>query len=397
MRTPKYKHLRFEDRVTIHQFLNFGYNFSDIAKRIGKNRRTVAKEVFKHRFMKTNCNACKTPCPLTEKPPYVCNACPKRCRCSKIQYLYEASIAENEYQKTLRQERAKVHITKEEIAAINDIIAPLMIQKNHSVNQVYINHPDLLPFSKPTFYRYVDTGLLLVKNTALQRKVRYRVKKEYDYTKAKTNPELKIGRFYSDFKDYMDLHPMASIVEMDTVIGTAGGKGGKCFLTLLFRAYNFMLIYVLPYKQQQYVTEVFMQLKDLLGDDEFKRLFEVILTDNGTEFGDPLSIEVSIKTGEKLSNVFFCDPNCSWQKGSIEKNHQYIRYVLPKGTSFAGITQEDANLLASHINGVPRLSLNNRSPYEAAEGFIGKDNMSKFQIQKISNDDVNLSIHLLRK
>lgn len=88
---------------------------------------------------------------------------------------------------------------------------------------------------------------------------------------------------------------------------------------LYFRQYNLMLIYLLPYKQSKYVTRVFNNLKELLGIEEFKRLFEVILTDNSTEFPDPESIEVDFNTGDIVSNVFYCEPNCSWQKGSIEK------------------------------------------------------------------------------
>ena len=184
---------------------------------------------------------------------------------------------------------------------------------------------------------------------------------------------------------------------MDTVIGTSGGKGGKCFLTLLFRQYNFMLIYLLPYKQSKYVTEVFNNLKNSLGIDEFKRLFEVILTDNGSEFSDPDSIEIDMNSGEKICSLFYCDPSCSWQKGSIEKNHEYIRYILPKGTSFASLTQDDCYLIASHINSTPRLSLNNNSPYESAYLFLGKNNINKFQIKKINNDDIDLTIRLLNK
>ena len=141
--------------------------------------------------------------------------------------------------------------------------------------------------------------------------------------------------------------------------------GGNCFLTLLFRQFNFMLIYLMPYKKSVYVNEVFNDLKALLGIDEFKRLFEVILTDNGTEFSDPESIEFDMNTGEKICSLFYCDTNCSWQKGSIEKNHEYIRYILPKGTSFASLTQDDCFLIASHINSTPRLSLNNHSPYDS--------------------------------
>ncbi len=104
--------------------------------------------------------------------------------------------------------------------------------------------------SKSTFYKYIDLGILNVKNIDLQRKVRYRVKKEYDYTRAKTKDNgIKLGRFYRDFQDFLEHNPNASIVEMDTVIGTQGGKGGKCFLTLLFRSFNLMVIKVLPYRK----------------------------------------------------------------------------------------------------------------------------------------------------
>ncbi len=108
----------------------------------------------------------------------------------------------------------------------------------------------------------------------------------------------------------MEYNPKSSIVKMDTVIGTSGAKGGKCFLILLFRQYNFMFIYLLPYKKSRFFTEIFNHLKQILGIDEFKRLFEVILTDNGTEFSNPESIEFDMNTGEKVSSVFYCNPNC---------------------------------------------------------------------------------------
>lgn len=399
LKVKKYKHLSFEDRCVIEEFLNYGYNFSQIANRLGKDRTTISDEVRKHRFLRGTPNKNIDPCCFESKPPYVCNACQKKNSCKKVRYTYSHAVAYNEYKKNLINSRKQVYITKEQIASINDVIAPLMVHKHHSVNHVYITHPDLLPFSKSTFYKYIDLGIINIKNIDLQRKVKYKVKKEVDddNVRTKVNTKIKVGRFYTDFKDYLEYHPNCSIVEMDTVIGTSGGKGGKCFLTLLFRQYNLMLIYLLPYKQSKYVTQVFNYLKDLLGIDEFKRLFEVILTDNGTEFTDPESIEVDFNTGEILSSVFYCDPNCSWQKGSIEKNHEYIRYILPKGTSFAGLSQDDCNLIASYINSVPRRSLNNLSPYEASFNFIGKENLDKLKIDKINYDDIDLTIKLLKK
>ena len=395
MKAKKHKHLSFEDRCVIEEFLNYNYNFTKIANRLGKDRTTISVEVRKHRFLRNLSDS--KPCCFESKPLYVCNACPKFNNCHKTKYTYNHAIAYNDYKSNLINKRSHLRITKDQVALINDVVSPLMIHKHHSVNHVFVSHPDVLPFSKSTFYKYIDLGILNVRNIDLARKVRFKCKKEYDYNREPVNPKIKVGRFYSNFKDYLEFHPNASIVEMDTVIGTSGGKGGKCFLTLLFRNYNLMLIYLLPYKQSKYVIQVFNHLKDLLGVDEFKRLFEVILTDNGTEFSDPESIEIDFETGEVLTQVFYCDPNSSWQKGSIEKNHEFIRYILPKGTSFANLTQNDCYKIASHINSIPRLSLNNVSPYEAALLFTGKDNLDKLQIKKIDYDDIDLTSNLLKK
>lgn len=399
MKTPKNKHMHFEDRLRIQEMLDRNCSFTEIAKAIGKSRTTVSREVVNHRFFRQATVKSHQDCELLDTAPYVCNGCEKRAHCRRNRYLYEASIAENEYKHTLVETRSTLQITKEQIADINQTIAPLMVEQHHSVNQLYANHKDLLPFSKVTFYRYIDMGLFNIKNIDLQHKVRFRVKKQYDTSRVKTDPKKKLDRFYTDFQDYMELHPDASVVEMDTVIGTAGGKGGKCFLTLYFRSCKFMLIILLPYKRAQYVNSVFDGLKNDIEDSTYRRLFEVILTDNGTEFSDPDRIESDPldASAEKMSRLFYCNPNCSWQKGGIEKNHEYIRYVLPKGTSFAGLTQEDCNLLASHINSVPRVSLNNATPYDLALSLLGKDVLDKFNIRRLDADDVNLSPSLLKK
>ena len=193
---------------------------------------------------------------------------------------------------------------------------------------------------------------------------------------------------------YLTLNPYASIVEMDTIEGI---KGGKVFLTLLFRNYNFMLIFLIESKTMEYVEKVFINIRKIIGNDEFKRLFEVILTDNGSEFFNPISIEADYQTGELLVHTFYCDSSASYQKGSIEKNHEYIRYVIPKGNSFNHLTQEDCNLLASHINSTSRIILNNKTPYEAITTLMNKEMINKFDIEFIEADKVNLSSNLLKR
>lgn len=394
MKTPKQKHLKYVDRLHIQELLNQNQTFSKIALVVNKNRTTILREVLNHRFFREG-NINSEECQLLNKAPYVCNGCSKRQNCRKNRYFYEANIAQNDYQALKRDSRKTLHITKSQIADINETIAPLMIEKHHSVNQMYINHADKLPFSKVTFYKYIDTGILNIKNIDLTRKVKYRVRKVVDETVAKIDPKVKLGRFYDDFKDFIAINSEASIVEMDTVIGTQGGKGGKCFLTMYFRKTALMLIFLLPYKKREYVNKTFDYLKNLLGKELFTHLFKIILTDNGTEFSDPEYIEQF--DGEKVINLFYCDSNCAYQKGRIEKNHEYIRYILPKGTSFAGLSQIDCNLLASHINSVPRISLGNLTPYQLSLQIFGKDILDKFNISKIDKDEVNLSSKLLRK
>ena len=158
-----------------------------------------------------------------------------------------------------------------------------------------------------------------------------------------------------------------------------------------------MLIFKLESQTTEEVSRIFNILQELIPYDDYKKLFQVILTDNGTEFSDPDSIEIDLNTGEKVCSVFYCDPNCSWQKGSIEKKHEFIRYILPKGTSFASLTQDDCYLIASHINSTPRLSLNNNSPYDSILLFLGENNINKLQIKKIDYDKIDLSYRLLRK
>ena len=149
MNAKKYKHLSFEDRCVIEDFLNYNYNFTQIANRLHKDRTTISNEVRKHRFLRSNSHTnVNNICCFESKPPYVCNGCSKFNNCRKIRYSYSHAVSYNEYKKTLSKTRSHLKITKEEIASINDIISPLMIHKHHSVNQVYISHPELLPFSK---------------------------------------------------------------------------------------------------------------------------------------------------------------------------------------------------------------------------------------------------------
>lgn len=180
---------------------------------------------------------------------------------------------------------------------------------------------------------------------------------------------------------------------MDTVEGT---KGGRVLLTLLFRTSRLMLAFLLYEKTQKEVLRIFNMLEYELGNELFEKTFPVILTDNGTEFGNPLSLEFN-EDGIGRTRIFYCNPRASYQKGMIEKNHEFIRYVLPKGTSFESLLQTDINLMINHINSLGRNSLNWFSPIDVAKFTLDKDVLKKLNLKKIPNDQIQLNKKLLKK
>lgn len=95
-------------------------------------------------------------------------------------------------------------------------------------------------------------------------------------------------------------------------------------------------------------------------------------------------------------NLFYCDPAKSYQKAEIENNHTFIRRILPKGTSFDNLTQEDVNLVMDHINSTPREELNGHTPYELACLLIGSDIINRFS-KPIERNEVILKSSLLKK
>ena len=180
---------------------------------------------------------------------------------------------------------------------------------------------------------------------------------------------------------------------MDTVIGTPGGKS---LLTLLFRKSLIMFAILLNEHTQAAVIDALNDICEAIGIAQFQKIFEIIVTDRGVEFGNPEALECD-RNGEIKTRVFYCDPYCSWQKGRIEKNHEFIRMVLPKGTSFDNLTQDDIDLMMDHINSYPRKQNNGITPYALSELFLGKDFLQATGCHLIPPDEVILRPALLKR
>jgi transposase, IS30 family len=347
----------------------------------------------------TYCSICNNFCPSfveekckkLDKPPYVCNGCNNLKKCTLRKKFYIAKDAQSEYEYVRSESRTGITITEHELKNLDQLVTPL-IKKGQSIHHICTNNVDVIMYSERTLYNYVDSKLITACNIDLPRKVKYRPRKKPGLIH-KVDNKCRIGRTYNDFKKFMETNNNPLVVQMDSVIGR---KGGKVLLTLHFVKSEFMLAFLRDSNDSQSVIEIFDSLNANLGTNLFKKLFPVLLGDNGSEFLNPLAIECDRTTGEIRTEVFYCDPCASFQKGAAEKNHEEIRKILPKGTSFDNLTQMNIDLMMNHINSYSRPSLNDKKPYDVFSFLFGIEPIEKLGVKLITANDICLKPSLLK-
>ena len=421
------------DRIAIEAGIAAGKTFKEIAAKIHRNPATISREIKANRtvipatfYLGCDCRyarschkhnlctdmECSIPCikcrivkctefcptykpkhcSRIEKPPYVCNKCYYRNDCDKRRYMYSAKLADALSSRRRSDARTGIRLSPEQLKDLDKLLAA-QVKKGQPLTHIYAEHEAELPVSLRSLYNYIDSGQLSVRNIDLRRKTGYKPRKGKKQTSP--IPDYRVGRTYEDFKKYMGSHPNAPVVQMDTVVGSR--RKGQRILTMLFLKTSVMLMILIPDGKAQTVVDVFDYLLDILGIEEFQALFTVILTDNGSEFKNAERIENAFN-GDPRCKLFYCDPMASWQKAEIEKNHEFIRYVIPKGMSFDSLTHNDVTLLMNHINSIKRPSLGNKSPYE----MIPKGDedwewlMQLTRMDAIPADDVHLNPALLK-
>ena len=425
------KHLTLSDRILIEKGLNGNLSFTEIGRQIHKDPTTVSKEVRRHTKVKEfngygniPCQAnadihfrcmlkhacgdmdCDLPCRqcrsfrcsdiCKEYRPQQCERlnkapCGKRVNCRMDKKLYSSKYADDCYRELLSSSREGINQTPESIQRMNDILTPL-VQKGQSIAHIYATHADDMKCSRRTVYEYIDAGVFDVRNIDLRRKVKYRKRKKPTDTSAKDRSYRK-DHNYEDFRKRTEKNPEASIVELDCVEGSKTSR--KVLLTMTFRRTHLVLIFLLASQTQEEVLRVFNLLEERLGTILFRRLFEIILTDGGTEFANREGLERSSGKGTRTT-VYYYDPYSFWQKGCCEKNHEYIRYVRKKGSSFDDLEQSDVDLLANHINSTKRDSLNGHSPFELSQMLLDEKLLTVMNYRAVAPDDVMLTPELLK-
>ena len=356
----KNKHMLLEDRIEIQECLRKGMTFKAIAARIGKDPTTVSKEVKQHSVdYESGYTRIDGICPKLLKAPFICNGCSNQYNagCKYPRRKYVAKTAQEQYELVLKEAREGVQFNREEFYRCEEIISNAVRSGQNVYHAIEANK---LSVSKTSVYRYIEKGYYSIARIDLPRAVKFKQRKE---KRSNYVPKgIRVGRQYEDFIDFMAARPDVLYSEMDTVIGSIGGK---VIMTFQFIKVDFMFGLLLENKTAFEAAAKIADLKKRLTDAGFNfgQIFPVILTDNGGEFSDVFAFENN-NMGNKETSLFFCDPNSPYQKPHVENNHTLFRMIVPKSSSFDEFTQETVNTVFSHVNGVKRKHFNGRSAYE---------------------------------
>lgn len=407
-------HLTLNDRKIIQTGIENRSTKAAIAKNLGKDESTIAKEIRKHRQLKPRntklypsicihrqeCGGCKYKCANYEeitckkrdRSPGACNGCPKISKCQLDKYFYYADKAHDEYKYSLSDSRQGINMNTFERQELANIIVPL-INQGQSIYQIKSSHPEIKQ-SEKCLYNYIDEGVFRNEgliNLSLKEKVsRKQFKDKY---KKRKQPALYDGHKYKDYQEFKKENPNVKTTEMDTVMNSVSGP---YLQTFYFEDTEFMIGKLKQEKTSEAMSNTIDEYQTKLSPDEFSKLFGLLLTDRGAEFESIDLFILNPNTKEVRLNIFYCDPMCSYQKPHVENNHNYIRDIIPNELDISNITQEDVNLMFDHINSTPRESLNGKTPYEMFEFLYGSELLQKLGANKIARDDVILKPYLLK-
>jgi len=363
----QYHHLTYEDRIKIETLYNLVdengkkvYSVTKIAFELGVNKSTISRELRFRIKSKINIRTGK----IKNKAYNAIDA--------HGDYLYKRAFSKANYKlenypdmKKFIEDRIKL-----------DKWAPDAIV-GYMENHNYFAKSGYCKISTPTIYNAIRLNIL---NVEIKDMRRMKYNKKYEYKQKKEVSESKKEYSIDNRPEYINNRQIFGHFELDTVIGKRNGVN-ECLMTLTERKTRYEIIFKISSKSAQAVEDKFNEIKDFMKIN-YNKVFKSITTDNGSEF----SCFKEIITGTK-TEIYFCHPYCSGEKGTNEKHNSMIRYFIPKGENINDYCFEEINDIAKWMNNYPRKILNYKTPLEALlEEFEDKAVINKiYKLQEKVN------------
>lgn len=234
-------------------------------------------------------------------------------------------------------------------------IADMIIYKHYSPYAViqYIKK-NCLEFSvslcEKTIYNYVYCKLLPVKRSQLPMP-RKPVKKR----PLRSRIALKnvCGKSIEERPKSLNERNCFGDWEMDTVYSGHFCKSKDCLLVLTERTTREEEIYRMKARTQAETVRILNEIERNLGKGAFQKRYRTITCDNGVEFLDYENITASLYGG-KRTELYYCHPFSSYERGSNENGNKLVRRFVPKGDDISKYSDEYISSVAEWMNNYPR-------------------------------------------
>ncbi|CAJ1224953.1 MULTISPECIES: IS30 family transposase [Lactobacillaceae] len=207
------------------------------------------------------------------------------------------------------------------------------------VHYYQVNHPDDRCPSVPTVYRYIDAGVLKLKNGDLPMKLRRHARS--GYRSHKRLNKRNFGKSIEELPVEAQERQVAGHWEGDLVKGKREASE-PALMTLIDRAKRYAIIVKIPNYHADTCLNTLQNIVDDYGPEHFK----TVLFDNGSEFSKLSQV--------KGPDVYFAHPYSPWERGSNEHLNGEIREFIPKGKSMKELSIVNVQAIQDILNSRPR-------------------------------------------
>ena len=133
------------------------------------------------------------------------------------------------------------------------------------------------------------------------------------------------------------------------------GSKNSQIATLVERQTRYVMLVKVAGKDTETVINALIKNARKLPEE----LYQSLTWDRGKEMADHKRFTLATDI-----QVYFCDPQNPWQRGSNENTNGLLRQYFPKGTDLSGHSQARLNAVARRLNERPRKTLNFETPAE---------------------------------
>jgi IS30 family transposase len=148
------------------------------------------------------------------------------------------------------------------------------------------------------------------------------------------------------------------------------GSNNSFIATLVERHSRYVMLVKVASRHTETVVSALIKQSKKLPDELYKSL----TWDRGHELADHKRF-----TMQTNIDVYFCDPQSPWQRGSNENTNRLLRQYFPKGTDLSRFTQAQINKVARELNERPRKTLDFESPAERFNACVAATHCTAMQ------------------